>query len=179
MDAKKSQGTAQDSPATAASVLRRSAQAIRKSAKGLGQHRAEYLALIDWAKSSDLILPFEYIEQFSFIGDGAEHRVYKDDAQQKLAIKATHANRFGYSTEFEGWATPIEYLRRLAAQNSIFGDDLKIIGVIYSEGHVEIVTSQPWISVHKTLPNPRQDEIDIYMGDFGFQALSFDLDTPL
>lgn len=50
----------------------------------------------------------------------AEHVVYYDDARA-LAIKATHANRFGHSAYAEGVpATPLEYLRRLGWHNAHF-----------------------------------------------------------
>jgi hypothetical protein len=170
---------AADTPKSAARFLRRSAQAIRARSAGIGQRRAEYLALVEWAQVNERLLRFDFIEQFSFIGDGAEHRVYKSVAD-KRAIKATHPNKFGYSTLNEGcWATPIEYLMRLAWQNFIFGDDIRLIGVAYEEDQMEVVHSQPWIDVHNIRPNPFKEEIDEYMGRFGFVTSSLDLDTPL
>ena len=49
----------------------------------------------------------------------------------------------------------------------------------YEEDQMEVVTSQPWIDVHEFRPNPTTEEIDEYMGRFGFTSTSFDLDTPL
>lgn len=172
---------AEDSPKSAARYVRRGAQAIRESGARISQYRAEKQAVVDWATARGRLLPFSYIEQFSFIGDGAEHRVYKSEAAVRVAIKATHCNRFGHSTLEEGkTATPVQYLKRLAWQNYFFGDDIRIIGVCYDEeDQMEIVTSQPWISVHRERPNPTSEEIDIYMGRFGFVSTSFDLDTPL
>jgi Serine/Threonine/Tyrosine Kinase found in polyvalent proteins len=180
MDQKALGRAAEDSPKSTAGFVRRSAQAIRASSKGVSQYRSEYLALIRWAQRFGRLLPFDYIEQFSFIGDGAEHRVYKDDTGSKLAIKATHTNKFGYSTIQDGcWASPVEYLKRLSWQNFLFGDDLRIVGIAYEDDQMEIVTSQPWISVHEIRPNPFQEEIDVYMGKFGLVSSSLDLDTPL
>jgi hypothetical protein len=107
--------------------------------------------------------------------------VYKDGAAEQLAIKATHANRFGYSTEREGeWASPVEYLKRLAWQNHFFGDDIRIVGVACDdEEQIEIITSQPWVSVDVKRPNPTKAEIDEYMGRAGFVSTSLDLDTPI
>lgn len=124
-------------------------------------------------------MTFDFIEQFSFIGEGAEHRVYKREAD-KTALKATHPNKFGYSTSDEGcWASPVEYLKRLAWQNQIFGDDIRLVGVAYEDDQMELVHSQPWINVHDIRPNPFKEEIDEYMGRFGFVTSSLDLDTPL
>ena len=170
---------AENAPRAAANFVRRSAAAIRAGAEGIGQRRAEYLALIDWSRRFGRILEFRFIEQFDFVGDGAGHRVYKKTVPDSLAIKATHPNKFGYSTASEGWATPLEYLKRLAWQNLIFCDDIRIIGVAYEEEQMEVVTSQPWISANPIRPNPTKAEIDTYMGDFGFVSTSFDLDTPL
>jgi hypothetical protein len=171
---------APNSPKSAARLVRRSAQAIRARTAGLSQHRAEREALIEWARLGDRLLPFSFIERFSPLGDGAEHRVYKDQ-NSGLAIKATHTNRFGYSTEREGeWATPVEYLKRLAWQNFFFGDEIRIVGIAFDdEGQIEIVTSQPWVSAHPVRPNPVKEEINAYMGKFGFVSTSRDLDTPI
>jgi|GEM_PF-1336788 len=182
---KESRRAANNSPQSAANFVRRSAQAIRARTEGISQYRAERLALVEWAHTVGRALDHTYIEQFKFVGEGAEHRVYRDDTIENLAIKATLSNRFGYSTFREDLgASPLDYLRRLGAQNAIFGDDMRLIGVFYSGDaecpeHIEIVTSQPWISVHPELPNPTQEEIDIYMGGFGFQSTSFNLDTPI
>lgn len=180
MAQEKSRRPTTDSPKSAARFVRRSADAIRASGERIGQHRAEYLALIEWARVRGRLLPFSHIEQFSFVGDGAEHRVYKDDSEESVAIKATHPNKFGYSTREPGaWATPVEYLKRLAWQNHIFGDDIRIIGVAYEDEQMEVVTSQPWISAHEIRPNPFKEEIDAYMKSFGFAPASLNLDTPL
>lgn len=180
MDEKESRRAAEDSPQSAARFVRRGAQTIRARSAGISQYRAERRALIDWAVRRGKLLEFGYIEQFRYVGEGAEHRVYRDDSKGNLAFKATIQNRFGYSTQREDLgASPLEYLRRLAAQNWIFGDDIRMVGIFGSEEHIEVVSSQPWISVHPSRPNPSQDEIDVYMGDFGFQSMSFNLDTPL
>lgn len=183
-DLKTSQGesrrTAPDSPKSAARFVRGSASSIRASSQGISQYRAEYLSLIEWARNHGCLIPFTHIERFDFVGEGAEHRVYKDNKDEKLAIKATLPNKFGYSTTAEGqWATPIEYLKRLAWQNRIFGDDIRIVGVAYEDDQMEVVTSQPWISAHEIRPNPFKEEIDVYMGEFSFISTSFDLDTPM
>lgn len=171
--------SAPDSPKSAARFVRRGAQAIRAGSARISQYRAEYRALVEWAEVAGLLLPFSYIEQFSFIGDGAEHHVRKNEADG-TAVKATHPNRFGHSTLDEGQsASPVEYLKRLAWQNQIFGDDIRILGVAYDDGQMEVLHSQPWISSHPIRPNPFKEEIDAYMGRFEFVSTSLDLDTPV
>jgi hypothetical protein len=173
---------AKDSPQSAMHFVHRSAEAIRAGSAGLSQYRAERKALIFWARARGLLLHHTFIEQFEFIGEGAEDRVYWDRFISNRAVKSTLQNRFGFSTQREDLsATPVEYLNRLARQNHLFGDDISILGVFVTddESHVEIVTSQPWIDVHEERPNPRQDEIDVYMGEFGFESMSYNLDTPL
>lgn len=125
------------------------------------------------------MLPFSHVEQFAYFGDGAEHRVYYD-AVRGLAIKSTHPNRFGYSARAEAeWATPVEYLKRLAWQNRIFGDECRVIGVAHEEDQLEIVTSQPWINSDPRRPRPDQHELDAYFGGFGFVPVLLNPDAPL
>src|SRR5215207_2818505 len=148
MDQEERRPAEENTPRAAARFLRGSAASIRARDPRVSQYRAEYQALIEWARDSHRLLPFSYIERFAFIGDGAEHRVYKDGTEG-CAIKSTHPNKFGYSTyDEERWATPSEYLTRLGWQNLLFGDDLRIVGVAYEDGQMEVVTSQPWIDVH-------------------------------
>ena len=170
-----------DSPKSAARYIRGSAEAILKGGARLSHYSAEKLALIEWAHARELVLPFSYIEQFDYLVSGAEHRVYKSDRESKLAIKATHCNRFGHSTEEEGkGATPVQYFKRLAWQNYLFGDDIRILGVCCDEeNQVEIVTSQPWINAHEIRPNPTTGEIDYYMALFGFHPTLPDLGVPI
>lgn len=133
-----SRRTATDPPKSAARFVRRGAQAIRARSEGISQYRAEYRALVEWARETGRLFPFDFIEQFSFIGDGAEHRVYKSESEN-VAIKATLPNKFGYSTLREGhWASPLEYLKRLAWQNLIFGDEIRLIGVAYDDDQMEV-----------------------------------------
>lgn len=45
-------------------------------------------------------------------------------------------------------ATPRQYLRRLELQNSLFGDELTLIGVQAQDYHLRLVTEQPHIVGH-------------------------------
>ena len=59
--------------------------------------------------------------------------------------KATYANRFGLAWGREGSATAAEYLTRLRLQNQYFGDDIRLVSLVNSEGRLRIVTSQPHV----------------------------------
>lgn len=171
---RKIQGSTPDSPQSAGNFISRSAEAIRARGKGVSQYRAEYQALIQWAGLRNALLPFDYTNRYKVIGSGAEHRVYYDESRS-LAIKATHTNRFGYSTLQEGkGASPLEYLSRLRFQNLIFGDDIKIVGVSHEDGQLELVTSQPWITADRKNPTPTKIETDEYFAAFGFASISDD-----
>lgn len=64
-----------------------------------------------------------------FVGAGAEHETYVD-TEGGHAFKFTHDGRFGHCLRDEGAvATPLDYLRRLAWHNELFGDDIRLHGV--------------------------------------------------
>jgi hypothetical protein len=176
---------ATDSPWPAARYVRRSAAAIRSRDARIGRttglRQAECLALCEWAALNSRRLPFNFIEQFTYVGSGAEHRVYYD-RKLNVAIKATHTNSFGHSVYAQGFqATPSEYLRRLAWCNLLFGDDFRIIGVAYDdELQIEVVCSQPWIEAHQIRSVPFLDEITQYFARFGFcRPNIYSPDAPL
>ena len=141
--------------------------------------RAQRTALIDWAKRVGKTLSFSHVEQFARVAEGAEHSVFHDP-ERGVAVKATHVNRFGHSAFAEGVpATPLEYLERLALQNVLFGDDIRIAGVAFDEAQMEIVTTQPWIVVHSDVPTPALSEIDEYFGALGFRKVELVPDVPI
>ncbi len=116
-------------------------------------------------------MSFSHVEQFARVAEGAEHCVFHDPVRA-VAVKATHVNRFGHSAFGEGVpATLLEYLDRLAMQNLLFGDDIRIEGVAFDEGQMEIITTQPWIVAHPDAPTASQPEIDAYFAEFGFRKV--------
>jgi hypothetical protein len=170
---------AEDSPESAADFVRRSEAAMRASGEGVGSQRAQRTALIDWARGLGKIVPFSYVEQFVRVSEGAEHVVFHDPERGR-AVKATHVNRFGHSVTAEGKsASPLEYLERLALQNTLFGDDIRIEGVACDEAQMEIVTTQPWIVASHQHPSPSQTEIDAYFSNLGFCKAELVADVPL
>jgi hypothetical protein len=143
-----------------------------------GVRRAEQSALIEWAKKHNRILDPCFVEQYRHVSSGAEHSVFHDQCGG-LAVKATHPNKFGHSAREEGTvATPLEYLRRLAWHNALFGDDIRFLGVTYMEGNIEVVTSQPWI-VADERHFITVEEIDAYFERLGFIHVELAPDVPL
>ncbi len=169
MDERKSREAASGSLVSAARYVRRSAQAVLESGEQyVNRLQAERDALRHWARCNDKELTSGYCGQYHPIGAGAEHRVFFDVAQG-LAIKATHPNRFGWSVEYEGAnATPFEYLRRLIYQNWFFGDRINLVGVVTGDDHLEVITSQPWITGMETHPEATEEQIVSYFADLGF-----------
>ena len=64
-------------------------------------------------------------------------------------------------------ATPSEYLDRIALQNQIFEDDIRLERVVENEGKPIIITSQPSIKGH----SPTQDALDELMLGKGYEKL--------
>ena len=106
---------------------------------------AEQSRLIEWAKSHHRLggrLPPEDAR-------GGEHTVYFDE-QFNRYIKSTIPEKHkGYGIALGSYthgATPSEYLDRLALQNRIFNDDLRLERIVVRNAKPIIVTSQPFIS---------------------------------
>lgn len=82
-------------------------------------------------------------------GRGGEHQVYFHRAKRRY-FKATLLERqLGYGIALGSHvrgATPSEYLDRLALQNLIFQDDIRLERVFANGGKPVIVTSQPFIN---------------------------------
>jgi serine/threonin/tyrosin kinase-like protein len=179
MGKEKGRRAAQDSPVAAAAFVRRRAQAMRADRPALGPRRAEYEALVEWSVRCHKQLDFHYVEKFERVSEGAEHVVHYDPARRR-AIKAAHVNRFGHSARDEGIAaTPLEYLRRLGWHNLLFGDDIRVEGIAYEEEQLEVITSQPWITAHRTAPNPTQQEISAYLSELNFLYVPLSEYAPL
>ena len=103
-------------------------------------------------------------------GRGGEHIVQFDEKSQRI-FKATRPDaQQGYGIAFGSFsqgATPSEYLDRLANQNRIFGDDIRVERIVPAGGKLSIVTSQPWIKGR----DATAQEIDSYMEAKGFRKI--------
>ncbi len=127
---------------------------------------AERPRLIQWAKANGKLggtIPPEDSR-------GGEHRVFyckKTDRYLKSTIPEKHKG-FGIALgSHTHGATPSEYLDRLALQNKIFNDDIRLEWVVVKEGMPVIITSQPFISGS----HPSQEHIDEMMIEHGFEKI--------
>lgn len=123
--------------------------------------------LMSWFQSRGLSIPKSALER-GFVGGGAEHETYFDPTGG-VAVKVTHDDRFGHCLRAEGAvSTPLDYLRRLAWHNELFGDDILIHGFLENSAGLRLVTSQTWITTHPSKLSPTQQEIDAFLEEFGF-----------
>lgn len=157
------------SPVAAARHVRRCAGAVLARGAGGGRVGAEKHCLLEWLQGNSLLVEECFLTDLRPVSSGAEHAVYHD-AAHRLAIKITHPNRFGHSVydASGGGASPLEYLRRLAYHNVLFGDDIRIVGARLDDEALEIITSQPWIVSHPETPVPSQAAVDEYLTTLGF-----------
>ena len=128
---------------------------------------AEQQRLVEWAEANGKLGGSVPPEDAS----GGEHRVHFDERSGRY-LKATIPDKQkGYGIalgSFTHGATPSEYLDRLALQNRIFADDIRLERVVLKGGKPVIVTSQPAIA--GTLPT--QSAIDETMTAKGFEQLT-------
>lgn len=96
-----------------------------------------------------------------------------DTASQRY-FKITHPGSFGFTVIVTSGdvpdltaATPLEYLERLLLQNRVFGDDLRLEGIIEAGGEVSVLTSQPNLTGDPVTP----PEIAAFMQRLWFQPL--------
>ena len=97
---------------------------------------------------------------------GGEHSVeIREDLG--LVFKSTHPGKFGYAADVEMVhpkgrnahpritaglvdATPMEYLFRLAKQNELFGDHIRVMGAVRYPQGLAVLTTQPFYVGHRT-----------------------------
>jgi hypothetical protein len=142
------------------------------------RYERERDAVLEWARSSLCLLDArEYLNRVQ--GGGAEHAVFLDgDVVTKITRRfgLTVGTNFhiGKRTQrylgvpFVRQATPLEYLERLALFNELFGDDIRVAGVLAGP-EPAIVTTQPVIRGRDAAP----DEITAFMGTLGFAEVPY------
>lgn len=141
--------------------------------------REERFILTEWARRNGRILDAES-HRTRVTGCGAEHAVFFDSSTQRY-FKLTLEGGLTVGTDFrlgkrsQRWlgvpfvreATPREYLERLVLCNQVFGDDLRLEGVITDREPPSIVTSQPVIRGRETT----REEIAAFHTRLGFQPV--------
>jgi hypothetical protein len=170
-----SRGDAQSALESAARYLRGSPRPARTDAAREREilRGRQVRDLFAWAEeNSGVIVSGDYLP---FIEDaGQEHRVWLDALKQRY-FKVTHPGRFGFSIIVSGagempelvGATPLEYLQRLLLQNSLFGDDVRLVGVAHETQWTTIMTSQPNITGDEV----SKQEIENFMRRLCFKPL--------
>ena len=129
----------------------------------------EQRRLIQWAKENGKLrrigrLPPPFAH-------GGEHDVFFHKRAQRY-VKATRLDRQrGYGIALGSLthgATPSEYLDRLALQNRIFNDDIRLERIAENDGKPIILTSQPFIKGVE----PTQAALDELMLGKGYEILT-------
>jgi len=96
-------------------------------------------------------------------GGGSEHSVYLDPPTARV-IKVTHADLVGDGAVGQSRSVA-DYLGGLILQNEVFGDEIRLEGLLEGEGKfARLVISQPFVKGRRATPA----EIASYLDGQGF-----------
>ena len=141
-----------------------------------------------WAEKAGCIIPEpEWLALRLISSATAEHEV-RYRVSDHRAVKRTWPDTFGFVPALHGetWrprpASATEYLLRQRLQNELFNDDIRLEGLMLSEGPsmiigqpsggISLVISQPWIeAADPSAPHPSEPEIAGFMRTMGFTPL--------
>lgn len=132
------------------------------------------------------MIPDDWFEKFKLISNKTSEHEVRYDAEHARAVKRTWPGHYGQVPFLSGglvdrrMATPIEYLERLALQNTVFADDFHVEGVTISQkpsiilfepaGQPSLVISQQWVTAADAEhPTPSSVEIAEYLRSRGFE----------
>jgi hypothetical protein len=152
--------------AVAIADTRERAAAIRRSGGvfASSEFAAEVEAIRQFAAAAGLYRNFEPLSR-SPDAFGFEHAVWflESDTEPRV-LKATWPDAFGFLPDGHV-CLPSEYLERLCLHNIVFGDDIRLEGIVEEEiGSCRIITSQPAIRGRYA----DQEEIERFFVDRGF-----------
>lgn len=170
-----------DHPAPAGSALESAIAAVERSLRADGAldggipegERAgfEWRALFRWAEHEGFVVPPEV--EPARVG-GREHDVTYVEAERRW-LKFTKPDGCGLIVEMAGEtpvllpASPLQYLRRIEAQNLHWADDTRLVGVQARTPGARIITSQPDVSGEA----PTWERLHEYLlAEAGFQRLN-------
>jgi len=152
---------------------------------GVSEVAREQQRLEEWSKRRGVLISEREWTALKPVSSGsAEHEV-RYRASDNRAVKRTHPGTFGFMPELKqgNWvsvpADASSYLRRFHLQNAIFGDDVRLDGVMRSEGAsmilgqppdgISLVISQPWLDAGNVdHPHPTESSIAEYLEARGF-----------
>lgn len=143
--------------------------------------------LSDWATDENLWLPAAELGKRN--SGRMEHAVFGERVAGKFVFKATKGPKFGFwpyldrsivSSRFDEFlvmrpATPSQYLKRLLLLDALYIDLNRLQGFAMLDGHLSIITSQPWYAAH----NASWSEIKQWLTVRGFIPVRGDVyDDP-
>jgi hypothetical protein len=148
---------------------RRRAAAIR-GGSGLfasSELAAEIEALLAHALACGLPSQFEALIR-GCDAFGYEHEVwFQEDEANPWVLKATYTDTFGHLPDGT-LCLPSQYFERLLLQNEIFGDDIRLEGIVPGAIHsCRVITSQP--AVHGRFAT--SEEVTSFFQERGFEAV--------
>jgi DNA ligase (NAD+) len=135
----------QTSPRTAASLLQQLQNDLGPDdGTDVSQRlRQETQSVVSWANGQGRLIDFA---RFGALADGhpslggqSEHIVFQPSGTNRV-LKLTIPPNFG------ALGTAIDYLTNLQAVNRLFGDDIRLHGVLQTHTGLSLVTSQPFIA---------------------------------
>ena len=130
---------------------------------------AQQRALLAWAERQERLLdPRHYLTPAR--DGGLEHRIWLDETAGKV-LKVTYGGCFGRIARNLrtglGPATPLEYLDRWHAHNTLFGRITHLVGVIPTPECPQVVIEQSALAGDL----PSTNLIEVFMKEYGFQKL--------
>ncbi|MFN3407818.1 MAG: NAD-dependent DNA ligase LigA [Limisphaerales bacterium] len=153
--------------------------------RGVAEDARQQQQLAEWAQRRGVLISADTWAKLRPVSSGsAEHEV-RYRAADNHAVKRTHPGTFGFRPECRDgqWisvpADPCSYLRRLQLQNALFADDVRLEGVMRTEGPslvigqppggISLVISQPWLDARDPrCPHPTEHAIAAYLTTRGF-----------
>ena len=147
-------------PEILADRLPSGAAAVRRARPDASDYSAGFESLVNLAEGHFLdpsILPAR------LAAAGQEHIVWPGEAIGRT-FKATYPNQFGKTI---GEATPQTYFERLGLANQIFGDDIRMEGLVNDGGKLRVVTSQTTVKGSTASP----EDVVQCLEQHGFHSL--------
>jgi hypothetical protein len=167
--------------------------AARALAQGAGAGQgigavADESILKRWSEETGCLIPNQVWDEYRPITNHTSEHEVRYRTHDHRAIKRTWPGMFGFiPRKVDGkWmpqaATPREYLCRQALQNDIFGDSIRLEGIMISSGPsmligqppggLSIVISQPWLdAADDRKPHPTDEQIASHLAERGFEPL--------